>query len=142
MSLACLAFFLALVWRVEFIPSAVDVTLTHLAACYYYFWQHQFGLAAWSSPYGWLTAGPGLVALLGTGQCTSLAAAVACFESVCGPCGRNEAAMMMMTMLMLAVAWAVAAQISICIKKIQWECECAGKMGANKKRALCNRVAF
>lgn len=56
--------FSALVWRVEFIPSAdIVVTLTHLVACYYYyFWQQR--VAAFGSGQlgalptaGWLRAG-------------------------------------------------------------------------------------
>lgn len=79
------------------------------------------------------------MALLDTGQCTSLASAVACFESVCGACGRNEAAMMMMTMLMLAVAWAVAAQISIRIKRYNANANALEKCEPIKKGVMQSR---
>lgn len=122
--------FSALVWRVEFIPSAdIVVTLTHLVGCYYYFWQQR--VAAFVS--GQLGARSALVALLDTGQCTSLVGCGMFWVCVYGACGRNETAgaalMMMMIMLLMLAEWAV--QISIRIKCIQ--CECAGKMRANKK---------
>lgn len=88
----------------------------------------------------WLLAGSELVALLDTGQCTSLASAVACFESLFGACGRNEAAMMMMmTMLMLAVAWAVAAQISIRIKRYNANANALEKCEPIKKGVMQSR---